>query len=211
MTPKSPGGIRSRRAGIGRGLYLAALSCLALAASACGKELTFSDVQTSFRRFSECAVIEDVPARPVELKEAWVQNVVEPSWVQNVVEPSQGGSQKAAESEYLITVARTAPGDRLQRDELASVRVGSGQSPAQSSGRQETTDDPHVVIGIIRFAVDDGPQRDDFTVLLIRKALNKYRVVSWATNVGRKQEERKPLPALLEELRSKPYRGRCSW
>jgi len=67
------------------------------------------------------------------------------------------------------------------------------------------------MVGVIRAAIGDGPQRDDFTVLLVRKALDKYKVVNWATNVGREQEERKRLPALLEELRSKPYRGRCSW
>lgn len=203
MTPKSPGGIRSRRAGTKRGLCLAALSCLALAASACSSKLTFSDAQTSFRKFSKCSVIEDVPVRGVKLKEAWLQNVIE---------PGQGGFQKAAGTgnEHITTVAQ-GPDGRSQRSEISSLRVGPGQSPEQSSGPQDAADEAYVMVGVIRAAIGDGPQRDDFTVLLVRKALDKYKVVNWATNVGREQEERKRLPALLEELRSKPYRGRCSW
>lgn len=205
MTPKFPGDSRSWRAGTGRGLCCAVLSCLALAASACGGELTFSSAQTSFRNFSECAVIEDVRVRGVRLKGAWLQNIV--------AAPRQGarsGFQKSADA-YVVTVAQAAPGGGPPKDNLASLRVGAEQSADQRSSPTETGDEAYVVTGVIRAAVDDGPQRDDFTVLLVRKVLDEYKVVSWATNVGRKQEERKRLPALLEELRSKPYRGRCSW
>jgi hypothetical protein len=147
----------------GRGLCLAALACLALAASACGRGLTFSSAQTSFRNFSECAVIEDLHVGTAKFKEAWLQDL-------------------AAE-----------------------------QSPDPRSNPKQAADETYVVTGVIRATVNYGAPRDDFMVLELHKVSGRYKVVSWATNVERLQDYRKRLPALLEELRTTPYRGRCSW
>ncbi len=163
---------------------MAALSCLALAASACSQKLTFGSAQASFQVFSECSVLEDIPVRRIKLKEAWLQNVV----------------------------AMQSRADR--NAQAAARRPASGVPPAASTGSTPSNrapDEEYEMTGIVRAEVDYGPPRDDFTVLLVRKALDKYKVVNWATNVGRKQEERKPLPALLGELHSNPYRGRCPW
>jgi len=146
--------------------------------------MTFSSAQASFQNFSECSVIEDIPVREIKLKEAWLQNVV----------------------------AVQTRGDRSTQtaERRPAFRVPPAPSTGSTSSNQ-AADEEYEMTGIVRAEVDYGPPRDDFTVLLVRKALDEYKVVNWVTNIGRKQEERKPLQALLEELRSKPYRGRCSW
>ena len=148
---------------IGRGPCLAVLACLALAASACSGKLTFSSAQTSFRNFSECAVIEDLHVGTAKFKEAWLQNLV------------------------------------------------AEQSPDPRSRSRQTADEAYVVTGVVRATVNHGAPRNDFMVLELHKLSGRYKVVSWATNVERIQDYRKRLPALLEELRTTPYRGRCSW
>lgn len=192
VPPRSPGDFRAWRTGRGSGL--AVLTCLALAASACGGELTFSSAQTSFRSFSECAVIEDLQVPTAKFKEAWLQNV----------DPLPRGDQRVADKEYVISVAQADPGGGPPQNDIASLRIGASQSTQGSAG------EAYLVTGVIR-ATNGGVRRDDLTVLVLRKVLGEYKVVSWTTNVGRGQKETRPLPDLVKELPAKSYRGRCSW
>ena len=170
-----------RWAGTRRGLVFAALSGLALMASACGGDMTFDEAQASFRSFSECAVMEDFPARNLKLKEAWLQNVV--------AQPAQGDRGAATGN---LTANLTQP------------RQPSGSTPSPAAANEE-----YVVTGVVRAVNDSGSVSRDLAILRVRKVLGEYKVVNWATNIDRvvKQDPQ----ALQAELGSKLYLGKCSF
>ncbi len=170
MTPNNPEHARSWT-GTARALYLAALACLALAASACREELHLEVEEDSFRKFAECALIEDFPGRRMKLQDAWLQNIV----------------------------AKTPPAP------AANPPKSSKDAPPPAP----STPDELIVTGVIRAATGKGQSREDLVVLQVRKVLDEYKVVNWATNLDGK--ESRNLQALGVELPSKPYRGRCSW
>jgi len=189
-----------RWAGTKRGLVFAALSGLALMASACGGGMTFNEAQASFRSFSECAVMEDFPARNLKLKNAWLQNVV--------AEPAQGDRGTAADhasDEVAILRVQKVSGEYKVNNLTANLpRQPSGTTPSPATANEE-----YVVTGIVRAVNDSGSVSRDLAILRVRKVLGEYKVVNWATNIDRmvKQDPQ----ALQAELRSKLYLGRCSF
>src|SRR6266852_1298015 len=110
--------LKERTRQSGRGLSFVALCCLAVFASAGGSGMSFDDAQTSFRRFSECALIEDFPGRNMKLKASWLQNVIsEPD------PASTATSDQSADQDYVVTgVVRVVTGHGSPDPELAVLR-----------------------------------------------------------------------------------------
>jgi len=147
--------------------------------------MTFDEAQASFRSFSECALIEDFPGRNLTLKDAWLQNIV--------AEPEQGNSSKAAENQP----APTPQGS------------GSAASSTSTNPSDQSKDEEYVVTGVVRAVTGNGSLSRELAMLRVRKVLDEYKVVSWATTIDR--SEKRDLQPLKAELRSKLYLGRCSF
>jgi hypothetical protein len=192
--------LKERRRQSGRGLFLVALSCLALTASACGGGMSFDSAQTSFRRFSECALIEDFPGRNLKLKEAWLQNVV--------AEPDTE-SRRTAGTPSTSTTQEASSASSTSSATSSTTQGASSASSTSSATSDQFTDEDYVVTGVVRAVTDHGSLSRDLAILRVRKVLGEYKVVNWATNIDR-EVKRNP-QTLLVELRSNLYRGRCSW
>ncbi|HSS78533.1 MAG TPA: hypothetical protein VLV54_17540 [Thermoanaerobaculia bacterium] len=104
------------------------------------------------------------------------------AWLQNIVaEPSQGNSKDYA----------------------------GAQSPSSSMPADQSKDEEYVVTGVVRAVTGNGSLSRELAMLRVRKVLDEYKVVSWATTIDR--SEKRDLQPLKAELRSKLYLGRCSF
>jgi hypothetical protein len=93
---------------------------------------------------------------------------------------------------------------------VVSAQEFMGQeSQGEGSDSEESTDEAYVITGVVRTASTDASTRDNLTILLVRKVVDTYKVVNWATNIG--QEDKHNLQELSLGLLFNPYEGRCSW
>lgn len=96
----------------------------------------------------------------------------------------------------------------LQNVVTAQEYLGEG-GQEEPSDSEESKDEAYVVTGIVRTTLGGDSSKDNTTIVLVNKVLDKYKVVNWATNID---EEQKMSPQELSvKLMFTPYEGRCSW
>lgn len=185
-------------------LSVAALSCLALAAGACDRKMSLKEAQVAFHDFSHCTVVEDF--RGLKFKDAWVQTVVAAQGSSGGAgQRASGDSRGAAAQEYVVTVKDL----QLNKTEAQAV-VTAQTPPGGTGGANDSSSEPgYIVTGMIRNVPAGGSARDSVAVLLVRKVLDKYKVVRWATDLD--PVGQKSLQPLSGQSPTIPYRGRCSW
>lgn len=96
----------------------------------------------------------------------------------------------------------------LQNAVTADEYLGEfDQGEASDSDKSSTKS--YIITGVIRTSPGNGATQDDLAILHVAKVLDKYKVVSWATNID--QDRDYSLEELSMGLLTNPYEGRCSW
>lgn len=96
----------------------------------------------------------------------------------------------------------------LQNVVPAQIHFGLEETD-DSSESEEPANEAYVVTGVIRATQSSDSPKDSLAVLLVRKVLDKYKVVNWATDLERDYE--RSIPVLSSELLGNPYKGKCTW
>jgi hypothetical protein len=79
----------------------------------------------------------------------------------------------------------------------------------EGSNSEAPADEAYVITGVVRTTTSGESARDNLTILLVRKVVDTYKVVNWATNIDR--EDKHNLQELSLGLLFNPYEGKCSW
>ena len=82
------------------------------------------------------------------------------------------------------------------------------EDQGKTSDFEQSEEKAYIITGLIRTSADGAPPRDDLTLLLVRKVLDRYKVVNWATNIGNEYGD--SLQDLAGRLIFNPYQGKCS-